>query len=186
MNIRNTANAAGLCVFLALAVNGWCASLPLHWTAKAPHTDSGLSLVEGPHSHWRMESVAGTATATLIPVRDYYSRACFLVRLNHPVAGPLWLRARYLDRGYGLISVNYGEEGGQEIPQQSEWGVARLNTGKIREAAFEIDPTRLRSPEPMLRIEGLTMLVSLTLTAEEPPRTPVTDVAPAIEFRVPG
>ena len=184
MKIGKAANVAGLLPF-ALVACAWCAGEPLQWRAAAPVAD-GLSLVTGPHSHWRMESVSGTRVASLAPVRDYYSRASFLVRLNRPAAGRAWLRVGYLDRGYGLIALSYSEDG-RGIPQRSQWGVARLNTGKIREADFQIDPARLRvGSGPSLRIEGLTLLTSLALTAEEPPRAPVADVPPAIDFRVPG
>ncbi|MGH9663368.1 MAG: family 14 glycosylhydrolase, partial [Bryobacteraceae bacterium] len=173
---------ASLYLLGALAVSGWCAS-PLQWSAAGA---GGLSLVTGPNSHWHMESIAGTPAASIVPVEDYYSRASFLVRVDQPPSGRRWLRVRYFDRGYGLIAVSYGEIG-RGIPQQSQWGVARLNTGKIREADFEMDPALLRAaPEPAFRIEGLTLLISLALTADEPPRAPVPDVAPAIDFRVPG
>ena len=188
MKIRKVANVAGLCCLpWALAVSGWCAAQPLQWRAAAPEAAAGLSLRTDPHSRWHMESVGGTPVASLAPVRDYYSRASFLVRLDRPVSGRLWLRVRYVDRGYGLIAVSYGEDGNKGVPQQSQWGVARLNTGKIREADFEIDPALLRAPSgPSLRIEGLTLLISLALTADEPQRVPVADVPPAINFRVPG
>jgi hypothetical protein len=134
-----------------------------------------------------MESVDGVATAHLLPVRDYYSRACFLVQLDQAAVGRLWLRVRYVDRGYGLISVSYGKEGGYTVPEALEWGVARLNTGKVREADFEIDSARLESvPTSILRIEGLPVLVSVALTTDEPARAQVPDVAPAVQFRVPG
>lgn len=178
---------AALWLLPLLSVGAWTAVPAFQWNASAPRTAAGLRLAIGPHSHWRMESVGGIAAAHLLPVRDYYSRACFLVQLDEPATGRRWLRVRYIDRGYGLISVSYGQEGGPTIPQPAEWGVARLNTGEIREADFEIDASRLHAVSPqILRIEGLPMLVSLALATGEPPRTPVPDVAPAVPFRVPG
>ncbi|HXE13129.1 MAG TPA: beta-galactosidase [Bryobacteraceae bacterium] len=170
-----------------LSAGAWAAAPGFQWNASAPQAAVGLHLANGPHSHWRMESIGGAMSAHLFPVKDYYSRACFLVQLDQPATGQFWLQVRYVDRGYGLISVSYGKEGGYTVPQPSEWGVARLNTDKIREADFRIDSSRFQPDSPpILRIEGLRMLVSLAITAAQPARAPIPDVAPAVQFRVPG
>lgn len=176
---------------LFTAAAGWCAAPSLQWSAATPNAPTGLRLAPGPHSHWQVSAVSGTPVARLDPVRDYYARAAFLVHLDHPVTARSWLRVRYLDRGYGLIAVSYGSDGARGVPQPKQWGVARLNTDTIREADFELDPAMLRhSPgattDVDFRIEGLPWLVSLTLTENEPPRTPVPDVPSAIQFRVPS
>src|SRR6185437_16712887 len=57
----------------------------------------GLSLRTDPHSRWHMESVGGTPVASLAPVRDYYSRASFLARLDRPLSARLSLRVSYVD-----------------------------------------------------------------------------------------
>jgi hypothetical protein len=138
-----------------------------------------------------METEAGTKTARLSPSPDYYARASFEVRVDRPAAGLAWLRARYLDRGYGLISVRYGSETMHAIPQTKQWGVARLNTGKVREAVFELEPGALEAKSSAanharLVIEGLPSLASLELTATEPAHPENPDVPPAVHFRRPG
>lgn len=193
MKICKLGNLARVCASLAFAaIAGWCAAVPtVQWSAAAPRASSGLSLTPGPGSHWQVEAISGTPVARLDPARDYYSRAAFLVHIERPVSARSWLRVRYLDRGYGLIAVSYGTDGARGVPQPKQWGVARLNTGKIREADFELDPAMLRrlpsaATDVDFRIEGLPWLVSLTLTENEPPHTSVPDVQPAIDFRVPG
>ena len=163
----------------------------MQWSAADAKASSGLSLALESNSHWRVEVVSGTSVARLDPAPDYYTRAAFLVHLDRPATSRSWLRVQYLDRGYGLIAVSYGADGVRGVPQPKQWGVARLNTGKIREADFEIDPAMLRrSPgattDVDFRIEGLPLLVSLTLTENEPAHMPGADVPPAVEFRVPG
>ncbi len=156
------------------------------WT---PAGADGLSLVRGPDASWKVEA----KFAVVKPVADLYRRACFLVRVDRRTPSPVWLQVKYLDRGYGLISLQYGHDGGSRVRAQDEWGVARLNTGTLRTAVFRLqDPGfdhRLdRSVEggADIRIVGVQSLASVSVTDTQPVIEPVPMVTPAVRFDVPG
>ena len=111
-----------------------------------------------------------------IPAADpYYSRASLLVRLDKPVSGAAWLDVGYLDRGYGVISI-----ASHRVSDRDQRGIARLNTGKLRHAAF-----RLTDPGSEIRIQGLPSVQSVSITDTEPPREPVPQVKPAFTLSRP-
>jgi hypothetical protein len=125
------------------------------WEADRPDRTSGL-------------------TVTADTTADYFRRASFQVRFASPPAGRAWLVVAYPDRGYGLVSI------APDVRQSRQWGVARLNTGKLRQAVFQLD-----KPGD-LRIYGAPALHSLSLVNAEPEREPVPLVPPAVEFRRPS
>ena len=155
---------------LALAlvtVAAWSAELA-RWEAGG--AGQGLSLVRGPGAEWRIEKTAQGVFAAVVPVNDYFHRAGFLVRSEKAAPAPVWLTVEFLDRGYGLISV-------------SSRGAARLNTGKLRRAVFQLNGL---SAGAEIRIEGLELLRSLALSDTEPPAEPIPMVEPALRFRTPS
>jgi hypothetical protein len=79
----------------------------------------------------------------------------------------VWLSLEYADRGYGLITASGAAQ---------KWGVARLNTGRLRHAWFRID-----KPGADISIHGLTHLASASLTDTEPAREPLPEVQPAVK-----
>lgn len=107
--------------------------------------------------------------------QGYFQRSAFIVTARKPAAG--WLIVEYLDRGYGLISIS------APVAQRDQWGVARLDTGKVRRAVFRLDSRALDRP---LRIEGAGRLRSLTLTDEKPAQEPAPAVEPALRFQRPS
>ena len=172
-------------VVFAVALSAQVAEIG-HWD---PKESNGISLVQGPDASWRIEN----GFAVITPVHDYYHRACFLIRVDKPVRGPVWLTLSYLDRGYGLISLHFGPVGAHPIPPRREWGITRLNTGKVRRAVFQFDhpefshelDSRLK-PGADFRVVGIQSLASISLSSAQPVIDSVPDVPPAITFRVPG
>ena len=155
------------------------------WEASAPERDQGLSLIREKDADWRIEKQAGVSLASIIPLNDYYRRAAFVMRVDRPPAGPVWLTVEYLDRGYGLISISSdagGASGRLSIPAVNQWGIARLNTGKLRRALFRLEPPAFERP---LRIQGLEYLGRLTLSDSAPPREPLPEVPPAVRLQRP-
>ncbi len=146
------------------------------WEANVPEKAQGLSLVRDKYADWRIEKLKGVSVASLVPVNDYRLRASFAVRLDKPSAGPAWLTVEYLDLGFGMISIS------SPTPFVDQWGVARLNTGKLRKAWFRLAPSAFAQP---LRIYGLEHLRSVHLSEAEPAREPIPDVQSAVKFQRP-
>lgn len=134
----------------------------------------GLAVERRAGGLWRIENTPAGSVAVLEPSRDYFRRAAFFVKLDAPLRGCAWLIVEYLDAGYGLVSVE------PAAPQIRQWGVARLDTGRLRRAAFGYE--RLPSE---LRIYGVSKLRSLELTDHEPPREPTPGVVAAVRLRRP-
>ena len=156
-----------------------------HWEAGSPNKAEGLSLVREKDANWNIEKQAGAWVASIVPVSDYYSRAAFVVRTDKVPAGPVWLTIEYLDRGFGLISISHDPSTEFEddlVRETDQWGVARLNTGKLRRAQFRLEPSAFARP---LRIYGLDNLSALRLTDSEPARAPVPKVLPAVNLQRP-
>ena len=79
------------------------------------------------------------------------------------------------------------------MPPQNQWGIARLNTGKVRRAVFRLDqPDFSHALDPHLnagadiRIVGIRSLASLSLDDTQPPIDPIPEMKSAITFRAPG
>ena len=152
------------------------------WEAGRPAKSNGITLLRGPESPWTLEQRGGSHFGVLPPSRDYYTRAAFLAEVGKTTDSPAWLVLEYLDHGYGLISVSAG---GQGIPWTRQWGVTRLNTGRVRKAVLRIDPPAFKSPagsEPNLRIAGIEYLRAISLLDSEPEIEPVPHVEPILQF----
>ena len=108
-------------------------------------------------------------------VNDYYRRSAHVVTIDRPLTAPVWLAAGYLDKGYAHITITPG------VPMVDQHGVARLNTGRVRQAVF-----RLTRPAASLRIEGLGELRSISITDAQPVLEPLPQAKPALEFAVPS
>lgn len=143
----------------------WEAALP------APR-ENGIRLEGGPE--WRIEGPASSASARIIPSRDYYTRSAYRLRIDSPPAHGAWVVIGFLDRGHGLIAVS------PAVPETRQWGVARVNSGRERTAVIRYD----KGVPPALRIEGLDWLRSVVITTEEPRLDPAPLVEPAAKFAV--
>ncbi len=140
------------------------------WTAGEPPKAEGLVLVRGPDADFRITRAGSALVAALAPVKDYYRRASYLVRVDRPVNTRVWLTVDYLDAGYNLIQVSG--------PVRESWGIARLNTGKFRMAWFALD----HAPGEV-RIQGVEQIRSVALTDAEPLRDPIPSVEPAVRLK---
>lgn len=146
------------------------------WEAAAPDKANGIQLERAADSDWHVEQGDAWQVARLQPSSDYYARAAYQFSITASRTGKVWLVIEYLDRGYGLITLTPG------VPETRQWGVARVNTGRVRRAVVSYDP----SPPKRLRIEGLDYLRAAILTDEQPPIEPAPLVAPAVKFAVPS
>ena len=154
------------------------------WSAGDPPRAEGISLVRGPDSEWSAEKTGATAAARIRPVQDYYRRAAFLARVDKSVTGPAWLSVGYLDEGYGVISVALGaaRTGRRRAGQRDQWGIARLNSGQLRHAVFQVE---MPAPGVPIHIYGVTLLTSLTLSDTAPPREEIPAAKPAVTLQNP-
>jgi len=142
------------------------------WEAASPKSE-GIQLERAADSDWRIEKTGAGKVARLKPSSDYYTRAAYHLSLSSPPTGKAWLIIEFLDRGYGLITLLPG------VPETRQWGVARVNTGRVRRAVFSYD----QSPPPKsLRIEGLDYLRAVILTDEQPHLDQTPLVEPAVKF----
>jgi hypothetical protein len=165
---------------LAVSCCGLAAAELARWSARQPLKGSGMALASSPDSTWRLAPAGPLASAELEPVRDYFKRASFAVRLDRPAPGPVWLTVGFLDRGYGVISPALGAEG-RGVGQADAHGAVLLNTGKLRHAVF-----RLAGGAPgEFKLFGLPHLHSLTLSDAAPPLEPLPQVPPAFTLRRP-
>jgi hypothetical protein len=162
------------------------------WTAGQPALEQGIRLVEGPDASWRMKRVGGVPVASVTPVPDYYRRASFLVRVERPASANLWLTIGYLDRGFGVVSITHGANGSKGVGARDQWGVARLNTDRVRHAAFRLDKPEFHhqidpklNPGADIRIQGVPWLHSLSISDHEPEREPTPEVKPAVTLNRP-
>jgi hypothetical protein len=103
---------------------------------------------------------------------DYFNRSAVEISIDPAPAGPAWVVVEYLDRGYALISAQPG------TPQTRQWGVARINSGKVRRAWFGYGKLPGK-----IRFYGLPPGAKFSVSATEPPREPIPQTAPAIAFK---
>ena len=144
------------------------------WEATSPGA-AGIQLEQAADSNWHIEKGGAGKVARLKPSSDYYTRAAYHLSLPSSSTGKRWLIIEFLDRGYGLITLSPG------VPETGQWGVARVNTGRVRRAVFSYD----QSPPPQrLRVEGLDYLRTVVLTDQEPPLEQAPLVEPAVKFAV--
>ncbi|MBI4893881.1 MAG: beta-galactosidase [Acidobacteria bacterium] len=138
------------------------------WQAGAPPQEKGIRLEKADDSPWRIE---GT-TVRLAPSKDYYSRSAYLLAIDAAPASGAWLVLEYLDQGYGMITISPG------VGQPQQWGVARVNSGKVRRAGFHF----VKQAPKKVRVEGLDYLKSAVLTDVEPAAEHAPLVEPAVRF----
>lgn len=167
------------------------------WEAGAPAKSSGIVLLASGDDHWSMSGRGGVPVAALAPNKDYYHRAQFEVRMTPRVHSPYWVVVEFLDEGYGLISAlpgnamdwRYIDALARPMPWSRQWGVARLNTGRLRRAVFHFDAPAedpaadARSGEGIgLHVYGLQYLHSISVQDAEPAIDPIPEVKPAVQF----
>ncbi len=156
------------------------------WEAGKNGQAGGVILVNAEGNKWTLAQHGKVEVASLEPTHDYYRRAEFVAKVNKSIPYPIWLVLEYVDDGYGLISV--GPAGRRGIPWSHQWGVARLNTGRIRRATFRVDgaPSGLSgggSVAPLeFHINGVEYLHAIYVDDSQPEIEPVPDVKPAIQF----
>lgn len=146
------------------------------WKAGVPEISKNLSLVREKNSDWKIEKINGVFVASIVPVNDYHERAAYTINVKKIPVSSAWLVLEYLDKGYGMISIS------ENISDLNKWGVARLNTGKLRYASFRVEPSAF---EQSLRIYGIEYLRAVSLTAIEPQREPLPDALPAFNLKHP-
>lgn len=147
------------------------------WEAADPPKSQGIQLERADDSDWRIEKAGDWHVARLKPSSDYFTRAAYHISIDAPPTRKVWLVLEFLDRGHGLISLSPG------VPDTKQWGVARVNTGRIRRAVFHFDPP---GPPQRLRIEGLDYLRAVVLTDQSPPVEQAPLVEPAVKFSLPA
>jgi len=155
---------------------GWAGTLA-RWEAADLPQAHGLRLERAADADWRIEQVGDHRVARLPPSRDYYSRTAYVFRLDAPPPRVAWLVVEFLDRGYGLIHLVPG------VPVTKQWGVARVNSGRVRRAVFELPG---RNGPQAFRLEGLDYLRAVELTDQRPPVEAAPRVEPAIRFARPS
>ncbi len=160
------------------------------WEAGKTDQPSGVILVNAEGGKWTLAQHSNVEVASLEPTHDYYRRAEFIAKVNKSTPFPFWLVLEYVDDGYGLISVGPASQRGlRYIPWSHQWGVARLNTGRIRRATFRVDGPPSPSAggagaEGLLEfhINGVEYLHAIYVDDSQPEIEPVPDVKPTIQF----
>ncbi len=148
-----------------------------YWEAGQPPKSQGLSLARSADSVWRVERAGAAFVVRLKPSEDYFTRAPYVMQVSTPVPDAVWLVIEFLDRGYGMIGVSPG------VAERDQWGVARVNSGRIRSAVFRYGQAAIQKS---IRVEGLDYLRAVRLTTQPPKIEPVPLVRPAIDFQVPS
>ncbi len=169
-----------LFILLVSAGAGYAATVA-EWNASTHAKAAGIQL-PGQNASWRLEQSAAGAFAALTPLNDYYRRATFDAKLDKPTPAESWLAIAYLDKDYGLITLGTrtGRRGRSGISPRDQWGIVRLNTGRIRRAVF-----RLPEDTSELHIAGIQRLSSLAITVEKPPYEAAPLVEPAFKLNRP-
>jgi hypothetical protein len=148
----------------------------LEWRAGETRPQARVHLEQAPDSQWHLEPVGVLQVVRLNPSSDLYTRAAYHISIGSPALSNRWVVLEFLDRGYGMISVSPG------VPQTRQWGIARVNSGKLRRAAFGYEG---RLPE-QLRVEGLDFLHSVSLMDQAPPAEPAPRVEAVLKFVLPS
>src|SRR5208282_4543191 len=135
-----------LLAVLFIGPSVWAAEIA-RWEAGKGGQAGGVTLVNAAGSNWTLTQQHKFEVAAIEPTHDYYRRAEFIAKVSKPTGFPVWLVLEYLDEGYGSISVSPAwKRGLGSIPWAHQWGVARLNTGRLRRATFRIDGPAPDSP----------------------------------------
>jgi hypothetical protein len=152
-----------------------CAADLARWEAGEPMREEGITLTRPEGSVWHVESAEGASVVRLKPSESYYTRASYVLKVNRPATRKTWLVVEFLDRGYGLTSLSPG------VPESRQWGVARVNTGRLRRAVFQYDTPAIKDA---IHIQGLDYLRAVWITDQQPKIEQTPLVEPAIKFRV--
>jgi hypothetical protein len=147
------------------------------WVAGASVKEDGIILKKTPECRWRVENAGGAFVARLQPGADYYTQAEYVFAVERPAAGAVWLVVEFLDRGYGLTTVT------PRVAEVEQWGVARVNTGRLRRAVLHY---RAGALQGSIRIANLDYLHSVRLTGDRPEIEQAPLVAPAVRFERPS
>ncbi|MEK7404118.1 MAG: beta-galactosidase [Acidobacteriota bacterium] len=172
-----------LCLGVSLCILSNAATL--RWTAGEPAKADGLSLVRGLDADYRIEKAGADFVATIAPVKDYYRRASFLIRVDKPVKGRVWLVVDYLDRGYNLIQISVPGDNPRASLLREQWGIARLNSGKFRNAIFALENASFAQrikPGADIQLEGVDQIRSIAISDSEPAREPLPQAEPAVKL----
>jgi hypothetical protein len=164
-------------ILCTLVLSAYAAPLA-HWQAARTPVSNGIALGGTPNADWTMEQRGGRMVARIKPNTDYYSRASFVLKLEKPIAEPVWLSIGYWDEGYGSIAVNVEGRRRRGAPSGERRGVVRLNSGKLRHAVLHVEKLGAE-----VRIQGLTALHSVEVTREEPAREADPPVKPAFTLK---
>jgi hypothetical protein len=164
---------------LCLAVSSVAAQAATvaRWDAAGLPQAQGIQLEQAANSDWHCEKVGSWKVARLTPSKDYYSRAAYHFSIAAAPTQKVWLVLEFLDRGYGLITVSPG------VPQSKQCGVARVNTGRLRQAVLEYDRSQLPKT---LTVQGLDYLHSVEVADQKPQIEQTPLVEPAVKFAVPS
>ena len=164
-------------VFLTAAIPVLAAQDVAHWRAAQPPVSQGLTLERQADSNWGIQSTPAGPVARLKPSDSYFVPAPYRFRISVPVPEDVWLVVEFLDEGYGLMTIAPGR------PEAKQWGVARVNSGRVRSAVFHYDRSSLHES---IQLTGLNYVKSVRLTTVPPEIAPVPMVEPGIQFRVPS
>ncbi|MCX6622554.1 MAG: beta-galactosidase, partial [Acidobacteria bacterium] len=165
----------------ALSLSGYSADIA-HWSAAAPEDPAGIQLLRNQQTGWTLEQSAGGVFAAIKPNGDYYHRASFIGKLPAPAPEGAWLTISYLDKGYGWIAMGstaVRRRGAGRRPQD-QWGIVRLNTGKIRRAVFT-----LPAGSAEVQVSGVELLSALAVTTTKPEYEAPPMVDPAFKLKYP-
>ena len=166
------------------------------WEAGKPSKSSGIVLVKTSDFPWTMGVRRGIDVASLVPNRDYYRRAEFVVHIAKRASSTFWVVAEYVDEGYGVIAIiphegmdwRFNDALARPVPWTHQWGVARLNSGKLRRAVFRFDASESRPTTDGrmdLHIYGLEHLHAVSVQDAEPAIEAVPAVQPVVQFARP-
>ncbi|MEN6604747.1 MAG: beta-galactosidase, partial [Bryobacteraceae bacterium] len=164
-------------VLAVVAAVSACAADLASWTASAPVKADGIVLKRTPGCRWRIENDGGVSISRLQPADDYYTQAEYVFSVERPITGAAWLVIEFLDRGYGLTSVT------PRVPEAEQWGIARVNTGRLRRAVLHYRAGALKDG---ICIANLDYLHSVRLTEDRPMIEQAPLVDPAVRFERPS
>jgi hypothetical protein len=159
-------------IVCALALAASAADLA-RWEAGTAAREDGIVLKKTPECRWRIENSGGSFVARLQPSDDYHTQAEYVFAVERPVAGAVWLSIEFLDRGYGLTAVI------PRVAEVDQWGVARVNTGRVRRTVLRYKAGALRDS---IRIANLDYLRSVRLSGDRPEIEQAPLVDPAVRF----
>jgi len=163
-------------IAIVAALSAFAANLA-SWAAAEPAQEDGMVLKRTAECRWRIEKDGDVSVARLQPADDYYTQAEYVFSLGRPIAGAAWLVVEFLDHGYGLTSVT------PRVTEAEQWGIARVNTGRLRRAVLHYRAGALKSS---IRIANLDYLHSVRLTEDRPAIEQAPLVHPAVRFERPS